>query len=70
MAHKALSNVAVSDAAKRQELPRILVMHDGELEPPHDFTSDVSGTPEIVLVKDFKQDSILSWHGFPFLTAL
>lgn len=33
VAHKALSNVAISDAAKRQELPRILEMHDGELEP-------------------------------------
>ncbi len=58
VAHRALSNVAVSDSAKRQELPRILVMHDGELEPPHEHTSDLSGTPEIFLVKDFKRADV------------
>jgi hypothetical protein len=37
VAHKTLSNVAISDAAKRQELPRILEMHDGELEPEQEL---------------------------------
>ena len=32
VSHKTLSNVAISDSVKRQELPRILEMHDGELE--------------------------------------
>lgn len=60
--HKALSNVAVSD--KKQELPRILLMHEGELEPPQEYTDDLDGTPEIILVKDFRRSPLpASEHG-------
>jgi hypothetical protein len=47
-----------SDAVKRQELPRILDMHDGELEAEQEHTDEITATPEIFLVKDFRRAEI------------
>lgn len=64
--HRELSNVAISN--KKQELPRILSMHEDEPEPLKEYTDDLDGEPEIVFVKDFRRTPLPKTEYGTFFT--